>query len=30
MFNFNKANSVKLVLDPTSGSVDTKGKNKND
>ncbi len=30
MFNFNKANSVKLVLDPTSGTVDTKAKNKND
>jgi len=29
MFNFNKANSVKLVLDPTSGTVDTKAKNKN-
>jgi hypothetical protein len=29
MFNFDKANSVKLVLDPTSGTVDTKAKNKN-
>jgi phospholipase C len=29
MFNFKKANSVKLVLDPNSGSVDTKAKNKN-
>jgi hypothetical protein len=29
MFNFNKANSVKLALDPNSGSVDTKAKNKN-
>jgi phospholipase C len=30
MFNFNKANSVKLVLDPTFGTVDTKAKTKND
>jgi phospholipase C len=29
MFNFNKANSVKLALDPTTGSVDTKAKSKN-
>jgi phospholipase C len=29
MFNFNKANSVKLALDPTTGTVDTKAKNKN-
>jgi phospholipase C len=29
MFNFNKANSVALVLDPTFGTVDTKAKNKN-
>jgi phospholipase C len=29
MFNFNKANSTKLILDPTTGSVDTKGKTKN-
>jgi phospholipase C len=29
MFNFNKANSVKLALDPTFGTVDTKGKTKN-
>jgi phospholipase C len=29
MFNFNKANSVKLALDPSTGTVDTKAKNKN-
>jgi hypothetical protein len=29
MFNFNKANSVALILDPTFGTVDTKAKNKN-
>ncbi len=29
MFNFNKKNSVALVLDPTTGTVDTKAKNKN-
>jgi phospholipase C len=30
MFNFNKANSVELILDPTFGTVDTKKKSKND
>ena len=29
MFNFNKANSTKLILDPTFGTVDTKKKAKN-
>ena len=29
MFNFNKANSVKLALDPTTGTVDTKAKTPN-
>ena len=29
MFNFNKKNSAKLILDPTSGMVDTKAKVKN-
>jgi phospholipase C len=29
MFNFNKKNSVALVLDPTTGTVDTKAKNQN-
>jgi len=29
MFNFNKKNSVKLILDPTFGTVDTKDKSKN-
>ena len=29
MFNFDKANSVKLALDPTTGTVDTKAKSKN-
>jgi phospholipase C len=29
MFNFNKANSEKLILDPTFGTVDTKTKSKN-
>ena len=29
MFNFNKANSTKLILDPTFGTVDTKDKDKN-
>jgi phospholipase C len=29
MFNFNKANSTALMLDPTFGTVDTKAKNKN-
>jgi phospholipase C len=29
MFNFNKANSTALILDPTFGTVDTKAKNKN-
>jgi phospholipase C len=29
LFNFNKANSVKLALDPTTGTVDTKAKSKN-
>jgi phospholipase C len=29
MFNFNKANSTTLILDPTSGTVDTKAKSKN-
>jgi phospholipase C len=29
MFNFNKANSVKLALDPDTGTVDTKAKTKN-
>jgi phospholipase C len=29
MFNFNKANSVKLALDPNTGTVDTKAKDKN-
>ena len=29
MFNFNKANSVKLALDPNTGTVDTKAKTKN-
>jgi phospholipase C len=29
MFNFNKANSVKLILDPTFGTVDTKKTAKN-
>jgi phospholipase C len=30
MFNFKKANSTALILDPTSGTVDTKHKTKND
>jgi phospholipase C len=30
MFNFNKANSTELILDPTFGTVDTKKKSKND
>ena len=30
MFNFNKKNSEKLILDPTFGTVDTKSKIKND
>jgi phospholipase C len=30
MFNFNKANSTALILDPTFGTVDTKKKSKND
>lgn len=30
MFNFNKANSTALILDPTFGTVDTKKKPKND
>jgi phospholipase C len=30
MFNFNKANSTALILDPTFGTVDTKSKSKND
>jgi phospholipase C len=30
MFNFNKANSTALILDPTFGTVDTKAKSKND
>ncbi len=29
MFNFNKANSTALMLDPTFGTVDTKSKSKN-
>jgi phospholipase C len=29
MFNFNKANGIKLALDPTTGEVDTKAKNPN-
>jgi len=29
MFNFDKANSEKLILDPTFGTVDTNAKNKN-
>jgi phospholipase C len=29
MFNFNKANSAELILDPTFGTVDTKAKSKN-
>jgi phospholipase C len=29
MFNFNKANSTALILDPTFGTVDTKAKSKN-
>ena len=29
MFNFDKKNSIKLTLDPTFGTVDTKNKNKN-
>jgi len=29
MFNFNKKNSEKLILDPASGTVDTKNKEKN-
>jgi phospholipase C len=29
MFNFNKANGTKLILDPTFGTVDTKDKDKN-
>jgi len=29
MFNFNKPNSVALILDPTFGAVDSKAKNKN-
>jgi phospholipase C len=29
MFNFNKANSTALILDPTFGTVDTKSKSKN-
>jgi phospholipase C len=29
MFNFNKANSTALILDPTFGTVDTKAKKKN-
>jgi phospholipase C len=29
MFNFNKKNSVTLILDPNSGTVDTKDKDKN-
>jgi len=29
MFNFNKKNSIKLILDPTFGTVDTKDKSKN-
>ena len=29
MFNFNKANSTALILDPTFGTVDTKDKSKN-
>jgi phospholipase C len=29
MFNFNKANSTTLILDPTFGTVDTKDKSKN-
>ncbi len=29
MFNFNKKNSIKLTLDPTFGTVDTKTKIKN-
>src|ERR1700753_3744823 len=29
MFNFDKKNGVKLILDPTTGTVDTKAKNKN-
>jgi hypothetical protein len=29
MFNFNKANSTALILDPTFGTLDTKAKNKN-
>jgi phospholipase C len=29
MFNFNKKNSVKLILDPTFGTVDVKDKSKN-
>ena len=30
MFNFNKANSTALILDPTFGTVDSKSKSKND
>jgi phospholipase C len=30
MFNFNKANSARLILDPTFGTVDTKKQAKND
>jgi phospholipase C len=30
MFNFNKANSAKVILDPTFGTVDTKKQAKND
>ena len=29
MFNFNKKNSVALILDPSTGTVDDKTKNKN-
>jgi hypothetical protein len=29
MFNFKKANSTALLLDPTFGTVDTKSKKKN-
>jgi phospholipase C len=30
MFNFKKANSTALILDPTFGTVDSKSKSRND